>query len=150
MRPALRPACPSGSFAVLGREADASRVLCLAPPRPLQVFFNNLLSLPLIGLMMVGSGEWSGVWQEPDLHNPSFVIVVVLSGVIGFGISFTSLWFISTTTPTIYSLVGSLNKVPLAFIGLFAFNSPWSLQNMASIAVGLFAGVVFVVAKSKQ
>ena len=114
------------------------------------MFFNNLLSLPLIGLLMVGSGEWAGVWQEPDLRNPSFIIVVVLSGVIGFGISFTSLWFISTTTPTIYSLVGSLNKVPLAFIGLFAFNSPWSLQNMASITVGLFAGVVFVLAKSKQ
>ncbi len=25
--------------------------------------------------------------------------------------SFTSLWFLSTTTPSIYSLVGSLNKV---------------------------------------
>jgi GDP-mannose transporter len=64
--------------------------------------------------------------------------------------SFTSLWFISTTTPTIYSLVGSLNKVPLAFVGLFAFNTPWSMQNLASIMVGLAAGVAFVVAKSRS
>lgn len=64
--------------------------------------------------------------------------------------SFTSLWFISTTTPTVYSLVGSLNKVPLALIGLFAFNTPWTMPNLASISVGLVAGVVFVVAKSRS
>jgi GDP-mannose transporter len=63
--------------------------------------------------------------------------------------SFTSLWFISTTTPTVYSLVGSLNKVPLAFIGLFAFSTPWSIPNLLSISVGLAAGVVFAIAKSR-
>ena len=64
--------------------------------------------------------------------------------------SFTSLWFISTTTPTIYSLVGSLNKVPLAVIGLFAFHTPWTTENLLSIMVGLVAGVLFVIAKSRS
>lgn len=39
--------------------------------------------------------------------------------------SFTSLWFLSTTTPTIYSLVGSLNKVPLALIGWYEWAWGW-------------------------
>ena len=64
--------------------------------------------------------------------------------------SFTSLWFLSTTTPSIYSLVGSLNKVPLALIGLLAFNAPWTMPNLLSILVGTLAGVVFAVAKSKS
>jgi hypothetical protein len=42
--------------------------------------------------------------------------------------SFTSLWFLSTTTPTTYSLVGSLNKVPTAVLGLVAFHTPWNAQ----------------------
>ena len=50
--------------------------------------------------------------------------------------SFTSLSFLSTTTPSIYSLVGSLNKVPLALMGLFAFNVPWTLPNLMSVLVG--------------
>lgn len=50
--------------------------------------------------------------------------------------SFTSLSFLSTTTPSIYSLVGSLNKVPLALLGLFAFNVPWTLPNLMSVIVG--------------
>jgi GDP-mannose transporter len=113
------------------------------------VYYNNLLSLPFLAAMMIFTGELHSVWREPDLNNPSFLLVALFSGLIGFGISFTSLWFISTTTPTIYSLVGSLNKVPLAFIGLFLFAAPWSVQNLASISVGLAAGVVFAVAKSR-
>ncbi|GAB4815079.1 hypothetical protein N2152v2_002125 [Parachlorella kessleri] len=114
------------------------------------VYYNNLLSLPPILIMMFGNGEVFSVWSEPDLWNPSFLTVAALSGIIGFGISFTSLWFISTTTPTIYSLVGSLNKVPLAIIGLFAFHTPWTTENLLSIMVGLVAGVLFVIAKSRS
>ena len=114
------------------------------------VFYNNLLSLPAVAVLMMFTGEFRSIWNEPDLHNPSFLLVAGLSGLLGFGISFTSLWFISTTTPTIYSLVGSLNKVPLAFIGMFLFAAPWSLQNLASISVGLAAGVVFAIAKTRK
>lgn len=63
--------------------------------------------------------------------------------------SFTALWFLGSTTPTIYSLVGSLNKVPQAIIGLVAFHAPWTPQNLASIGLGLAAGVLFVLAKSR-
>ena len=63
--------------------------------------------------------------------------------------SFASLWFLSTTTPTVYSLIGSLNKIPLALVGLFAFNIPWNLPNLGSIALGLGAGVAFAFVKSK-
>lgn len=55
--------------------------------------------------------------------------------------------FLSTTTATNYSLVGSLNKIPVALIGLVAFNVPWSSENLASILVGLLAGIIFVKAK---
>ena len=58
--------------------------------------------------------------------------------------------FLSTTTATTFGLVGSLNKIPLAVIGLVAFNAPWSWQNVASIAVGLVAGIVFVRAKQQR
>jgi GDP-mannose transporter len=114
------------------------------------VFYNNVLSLPFLVILMVVTGEGRRVWTEPDLNNPAFMTVAAASGVLGILISFTSLWFMSTTTPTIYSLVGSLNKIPMAFIGLFIFAAPWSVQNLASISVGLAAGVVFAVAKSRK
>ena len=64
--------------------------------------------------------------------------------------SFASLWFLSTTTPSIYSLVGSLNQVPVAAIGMIAFSVPWTTTNLLSIGVGATAAVLFAYAKSKQ
>jgi GDP-mannose transporter len=55
---------------------------------------------------------------------------------------------LGSTTPSIYGLVGSLNKVPLALIGLMAFNVPWTVSNLLSILVGTLAGVVFVIARN--
>jgi GDP-mannose transporter len=113
------------------------------------VFYNNLLSLPLIFVMMVMQGELSTLADQPDLTNPAFLIVAFLSGLVAFGISFSVLWFLSTTTPTTFSLVGSLNKIPVSFIGLILFETTWSLPNLLSIGVGLASGVVFVIAKQR-
>ncbi|KAK9834818.1 hypothetical protein WJX81_000894 [Elliptochloris bilobata] len=111
------------------------------------VFYNNLLSLPLLAALMWGYGELERLPLEPALRDPSFMFAAFASAALGFAISFASLWFLSTTTATTFSLVGSLNKIPVALIGLVAFKVPWNLDNLASIALGLLAGVVFVVAK---
>lgn len=57
-----------------------------------QVFYNNLLSVPLIFLLMAGSGEVTGVWSEPDLKNPKFQLVAALSGLLSFGIRCVAGW----------------------------------------------------------
>ena len=75
-------------------------------------------------------------------------MAAVASSLIAFFMSFASLWFLSTTTATTYSLVGSLNKIPVALIGLVAFNVPWNPQNLVSVLVGLVAGIIFVKAKA--
>ena len=115
----------------------------------LQVYYNNVLSLPLIAVLMWWYGEVHGLLEQPALRNPVFLVAACASSLVAFSISFASLWFLSTTTATSYSLVGSLNKIPVAVIGLVAFNVPWSLENLASIMVGLVAGIVFVKAKSQ-
>lgn len=112
------------------------------------VFYNSFLSLPLLLVLIWWRGELHAIATDPVLHNPSFIMTACASALVAFGISFASLWFLSTTSATTYSLVGSLNKVPIAVIGLFAFNTPWNLKSAASIAIGLIAGIVFVKAKS--
>ena len=113
------------------------------------VFYNNLLSLPLIFLVMASQGELGILTQQEDLRNPAFLVVATLSGLVGFGISFSVLWFLSTTTPTTFSLVGSLNKIPISFIGLLLYETTYSMANLASISIGLASGVVFVLAKQR-
>eukprot|EP00199_Chlamydomonas_sp_CCMP681_P001907 CAMPEP_0119105438 /NCGR_PEP_ID=MMETSP1180-20130426/3395_1 /TAXON_ID=3052 ORGANISM="Chlamydomonas cf sp, Strain CCMP681" /NCGR_SAMPLE_ID=MMETSP1180 /ASSEMBLY_ACC=CAM_ASM_000741 /LENGTH=363 /DNA_ID=CAMNT_0007090481 /DNA_START=134 /DNA_END=1225 /DNA_ORIENTATION=- len=114
------------------------------------VYYNNLLSLPCIMVLMYVFGEIPTLTSQPAFQNPAFLMVAGMGGIIGFAISFSSLWFLSQTSATIYSLVGALNKIPVAIVGLMVFQEPTNPQNMASIVIGLLAGVLFVQAKQAK
>lgn len=112
------------------------------------VYYNNLLSIVPLAILMVAFGEVEKLPYEPALQRSDFLAVAVMGGLLGFGISFTSLWFISRSTATVFSLTGSLNKIIVSVVGIIIFREVASIRNMVSIAVGLLAGVVFVFAKA--
>uniref|UniRef100_M1D393 GDP-mannose transporter n=1 Tax=Solanum tuberosum TaxID=4113 RepID=M1D393_SOLTU len=87
---------------------------------------------------------------RPLLQLPTFWLVTTFSGLLGLAISFTSMWFLHQTSATTYSLVGSLNKIPLSVAGIFLFHVSTSLENSASILFGLLAGVFFARAKMQD
>eukprot|EP01018_Ginkgo_biloba_P034579 Gb_40369 [translate_table: standard] len=111
------------------------------------VLLNNSLSIPLGLLLIVLFDEWQYLYTSPIVRNPMFWAVTTLSGLLGLAISFTSMWFLHQTGPTTYSLVGSLNKIPLSLAGILLFKVPISIPNFFSILFGLFAGVFFAKAK---
>lgn len=113
------------------------------------VYYNNALSLPFLLGLIYWSGESERLLDQPALRNPAFQAAACVTALVGFGISFASLWFLSSSTATTYSLVGSLNKIPIAIFGLLAFDTAWSLENVGSVLVGLVAGAVFGLARSK-
>ncbi|KAI3930060.1 hypothetical protein MKW92_014920 [Papaver armeniacum] len=111
------------------------------------VLLNNALSLPLAIFLIIIFNEWEYVYTVDVVRLPMFWVVATASGLLGLSISFTSMWFLNQTGPTTYSLVGSLNKIPISIAGLLLFNVSLSLSNLFSILFGLFAGVLFARAK---
>lgn len=114
------------------------------------VLLNNTLSLPLGFLLIFVFNEVDYLSRTPLLRLPTFWLVMTFSGVLGLAISFTSMWFLHQTGATTYSLVGSLNKIPLSVAGILLFKVPTSLENSASIFFGLLAGVFFARAKMRE
>ncbi|XP_061346862.1 GDP-mannose transporter GONST1-like [Gastrolobium bilobum] len=114
------------------------------------VLLNNTLSLPLGIFLIAVFNEVDYLLRTPLLRLPSLWLVMTFSGFLGLAISFTSLWFLHQTGATTYSLVGSLNKIPLSLAGILLFKVPTSLQNSASILFGLLAGVFFARAKMRD
>ncbi|CAN1223361.1 GDP-mannose transporter GONST1 [Linum perenne] len=114
------------------------------------VLLNNTLSLPLGLVLIFVFNEVDYLSTTPLLRLPGFWSVMTLSGFLGLGISFTSMWFLHQTGATTYSLVGSLNKIPLSVAGILLFKVPTSLENSASILFGLVAGVFFARAKMRE
>ncbi|KAG2436209.1 hypothetical protein HXX76_006521 [Chlamydomonas incerta] len=112
------------------------------------VYYNNVLSVPPLLLLSLLFGEPMRLRNYQHTSNPEFTIVVLMGALLGFGVSFASIWCMSRTSATIYSLTGSMNKVVVAVVGMYAFREPVNFTNLLSIAMGLGAGFLFVFAKS--
>ncbi|KAL9663233.1 hypothetical protein QQ045_028072 [Rhodiola kirilowii] len=114
------------------------------------VLLNNTLSLPLGIVLIFTFNEVDYLYKTPLLRMPIFWMVMTFSGILGLAISFTSMWFLHKTSATTYSLVGSLNKIPLSIAGIVLFKVPTSPENFTSILFGLLAGVFFAKAKMRN
>ncbi|XP_020099137.1 GDP-mannose transporter GONST1 isoform X1 [Ananas comosus] len=114
------------------------------------VLLNNTLSLPLGLILVLAFNEVEYLSKTPLLKMPMFWLVITFSGFLGLAISFTSMWFLHQTGATTYSLMGSLNKIPLSIAGIFLFKVPTSMENSMSILFGLLAGVFFAKAKMHE
>lgn len=112
------------------------------------IIYNNYMSVPMILCLAIRGGELARLPHESTLYNPFFLLAACVSAACTFLISFSSMWFLSCTTATIFNIVGSLNKVPLALIGMVAFSSPTTPLHILSVIIGLSAGTVFAKAKA--
>ncbi|EDK42692.1 GDP-mannose transporter [Lodderomyces elongisporus NRRL YB-4239] len=117
------------------------------------VFYNNLLSVPILLILTFGFEDWSAANLErnfPPESRTAVIVAMVLSGASTIAISYCSAWCVRVTSSTTYSMVGALNKLPIALSGLIFFEAAVNFWSVSSIFVGFVAGLVYSVAKQKQ
>lgn len=76
------------------------------------------------------------------------IFAMIFSGVSAFAMSYASAWCVRTTSSTTYSMVGALNKLPIAASGIMFFGDKATFGNITAIIVGFIAGLVYSVAKT--
>lgn len=118
------------------------------------MYFNNLLSIPVLLIMSLLVEDWSSAsWQTnfPADRRSGLLTAIVFSGACAVFIGYTTAWCVRTTSSTTYSMVGALNKLPLAVSGMVFFHDPpVSVGSVSAIFVGFLAGVVYAMAKNAQ
>lgn len=117
------------------------------------MFYNNLLSIPVLLVGSILFEDWSSAnvaANFPADTKGTVITLMVLSGMFSLGISYTSGWCVRVTSSTTYSMVGALNKLPVALSGLIFFDTPVTFSNCTAIFLGFLAGVVYAVAKIQQ
>lgn len=115
------------------------------------VFYNNVLSLPILITLSFIFEDWAGfikriVYENAIRANLQLLMGMVLSGFAGFFISFTTAWCLRVAPSTTYSMVGALNKLPVALSGLIFFPSERKAVNfgyLCSIVIAFTAGLVY-------
>ena len=113
------------------------------------MFYNNVLALPILLLFSFCVEDWSSANLTNSLTNES-VTAMIISGVASVGISYCSGWCVRVTSSTTYSMVGALNKLPIALSGLIFFDAPRNFLSIFSIFLGFLSGIIYAVAKQKK
>ncbi|PNS16153.1 hypothetical protein CAC42_4554 [Sphaceloma murrayae] len=117
------------------------------------MYYNNLLSIPILLLCSIFLENWSSAnlaRNFPTEQRNSIIFAMVASGLSSVFISYTSAWCVRVTSSTTYSMVGALNKLPIAISGLVFFDAPVTLASVSAIAVGFVSGMVYALAKVWQ
>ena len=120
------------------------------------VYYNNILTAPVFFLLsLMGAdgnlGSFVEYYGENVQERNHLIGALLFSGISAFWISYASSWCMRVTNSTTYSMVGSLNKLPIAISGLIAFreDTPITFGSVASIALGFVSGVLYTIAKLK-
>ncbi|KAF8981204.1 GDP-mannose transporter into the lumen of the Golgi [Entomortierella lignicola] len=116
------------------------------------VYYNNMLSLPVMLILSFclegwSSGEFSRTFA-PEVRSV-LTMATVLSGVSSFLISYGSAWCVRCTSSTTYSMVGALNKLPVAASGILFLGDPATAGNILGITFGFIAGLLFSYSKTE-
>lgn len=118
------------------------------------VFLNNTLALPILFPLLIVRGEFTSAFkyfaEGVDTAPAGFGVLFVLNGLSGFALSLASFVCVKATSPTTYSMVGSLNKIPLTFIGWVVFGASFTTLGVLSILISLAGGVLYTYCKSIQ
>lgn len=114
------------------------------------MFYNNLLSVPVLVILSLLVEEWSSAnfAQNFPLESRNRIIIgMIYSGLGAIFISYCSAWCIRVTSSTTYSMAGALNKLPIAIAGLIFFSAPVTFGSVSAIILGFISGLVYTYSK---
>jgi len=111
------------------------------------VFYNNLLCTAFLLPIASMNGETLLFVKTDAIHTVDYFTKNVFAGFVGFFLNFASLNCVANTGPTTYVIVGSMNKIPIAFLGYILFDSVITTQTWFFIGISLLGGFLYSYAK---
>ncbi|KAK7429508.1 GDP-mannose transporter into the lumen of the Golgi [Neonectria magnoliae] len=117
------------------------------------MYYNNLLTIPVLIVCSFVMEDWSSVnfsKNFPEETRNRMIIGMVYSGLAAIFISYCSAWCIRVTSSTTYSMVGALNKLPIAISGLIFFSAPVTVGSVSAIFIAFVSGIVYAIARMRQ
>jgi GDP-mannose transporter len=105
------------------------------------VFYNNLLSLPF--LMLPSAPTFPALVEEVFAAPAKVQVALGVMIVIGSIMTFATFWCMRVTSPTTYSVVGTLNKIPLLLVGIVLFDQAPTMLGTVGIGCALAGGALY-------
>lgn len=123
------------------------------------VYYNNMLAIPVMAILSITTENWSEFYADYYGDGPlvgsrnALFVGMVASSLAAFAISYSTAWSVRVASSTTYSMVGALNKLPVALSGILFFPRERHVVNggnIVSVMIAFASGVVYSVAQIQQ
>lgn len=117
------------------------------------MFYNNLLTIPVLVVCSLVVEDWSRenlLLNFPLATRNTMIVSMIVSGFFTMFISYSSAWCIRITSAATYSMVGALNKLPIALSGYVFFDTPVTFTGISALGLGFGSGLVYAAGKQRQ
>jgi GDP-mannose transporter len=117
------------------------------------MFYNNILSIPVLVVCTFVLEDWTSaniLKNFPVETRDRIFFAMFITGIGTVFISYTSAWCVRVTSAATYSMVGALNKIPIAVSGLIFFDVPVTIPSVSAIIIGSISGIVYALARLQQ
>jgi GDP-mannose transporter len=114
------------------------------------VYVNNVLCIFFLLPAAMLKGEIATYLNTSAIHTADYFSKNVFAGFVGFFLNYASLSCVQATGPTTYAIVGSMNKIPVAFLGYILFDNVITYDTWCYIAVSMFGGFLYSYAQIKK
>ncbi|ORC93707.1 GDP-mannose transporter [Trypanosoma theileri] len=105
------------------------------------VFYNNLLSLPfLLAASLPSIPQMVCSLMTASIGALLSVLLMILTGSV---MTFAVFWCMKETSPTTFSVVGAVNKAPLAILGMVVFKQFPTFTGYVGITMALAGGFIY-------
>jgi len=113
--------------------------------------YNCSLSLPFLLVFMFFNGELNLIYANAwDSFTNDSIAILTMNAIFAFGISFASFWVIQTTSPTTFSVLGAVNKIPLTLASIWWFGVEFSPIGGPAVAGSLSGGIIYAYSSSRD
>eukprot|EP00996_Jenningsia_fusiforme_P005172 NODE_6091_length_607_cov_26.500000_g5686_i0.p1 GENE.NODE_6091_length_607_cov_26.500000_g5686_i0~~NODE_6091_length_607_cov_26.500000_g5686_i0.p1 ORF type:complete len:176 (+),score=28.25 NODE_6091_length_607_cov_26.500000_g5686_i0:47-529(+) len=112
------------------------------------VFYNNLLSLPF--LFVAALPQMRDFIERASDPPPSTWLYFTLLMLVGSVMTFCTFWCMNHTSPTTYSVIGGLNKIPVTLLGIIIFSQKPTEMGTLGIATAVTGGLLYAYGNSRS
>ena len=114
------------------------------------VYVNNVLCIVFLLPAAYLKGEIVTFLSTRAIHTADYFFKNIFAGFVGFFLNYASLSCVQATGPTTYAIVGSMNKIPVAFLGYALFDSVITYDTWCYIGVSMAGGFLYSYAQLKK
>ena len=83
------------------------------------MYYNNLISLPFIVMMLVLSPRDIAALQEfPHWGRPDFLVALLGSALMGFALNYCYFWCTKANSPTTTTCIGAFKNIATSYVGM--------------------------------